>query len=146
MVLKLGVVGVGFMKRGIKMKKLTLLLTLIFSMMFSSTAFAEWTKVSTDVDENDYYVDFDRIRKNDGFIYYWSLTNYLEPTSFGDLSTSRYSIGDCKSFRLQILSFISYKQAMGKGIGRDPYTPTSEWDYPIPGTSTEKVLNSVCDQ
>jgi len=58
------------------MKKITLLLTtLVFSltMMFASTSYAEWTEVSEGVDGDTYYVDFERIRKHGGYVYFWYL-------------------------------------------------------------------------
>jgi hypothetical protein len=52
------------------MKKLTLLTVLIFSLMFSSTSFADWTKVSSSGGgANTFYVDFERIRKHGGYVY-----------------------------------------------------------------------------
>ena len=39
------------------MKKLTLLTVLIFSLMFSSTSFADWTKVSENVIGGNFYID-----------------------------------------------------------------------------------------
>ncbi len=126
------------------MKKLTLLLTLTLSMLFSSTAFAEWTKVTSSVSGDDFYVDFDRIRKHEGYVYYWTLSNYLEPSTYGDLSDEKYRKGDCKLFRDQILSSLVYKQAMGKGDGDGPYNPSSKWVYPKPNSILEIVLQSVC--
>ena len=49
------------------MKKLALLATLIFSVMFPSASYAEWTKVSSEGGITA-YVDFERIRKVDGYI------------------------------------------------------------------------------
>ena len=46
------------------MKKLALLATLLFSVMFSSASYAEWTKVNADTRGNTFDVDFERIRKH----------------------------------------------------------------------------------
>ena len=56
------------------MKNLLLILTLLFSsVFFSSPSYAEWTKVSSSGGGADtYYADFERIRKHDGFVYYWT--------------------------------------------------------------------------
>ena len=54
------------------MKKLTLIFTLLFStVMFSSTSSAEWTEIGENVGRDTYYVDFERIRKVDGYVYFW---------------------------------------------------------------------------
>ena len=50
------------------MKKLVLLATLLFSIMLPSASFAEWTKMVTSLEEIIYYVDFERMRKQDGNI------------------------------------------------------------------------------
>jgi hypothetical protein len=69
------------------MKTLLLIFTLLFStVMFSSTSFAGWTKVSQNVRGDTFYVDFERIRKHDGFVYFWSLNDYLKPNKFENLS------------------------------------------------------------
>ena len=58
------------------MKTLLTITTLVFTLMLSSTSFAEWTEVSNNmVEQNTYFVDFERIRKVDGFVYFWDLTD-----------------------------------------------------------------------
>ena len=87
------------------MKKLLLIFTLLFStVMFSSPSFAKWMKVGESVDINTFYVDFERIRKHDGYVYYWMLVNLLKPQS-GDLSIKYYRQVDCQLFRFKTLSF-----------------------------------------
>jgi len=46
--------------------------------VFSSTSFAEWTKVSENV-STTFYVDFERIRKHGGYVYFLWLSDYLKP-------------------------------------------------------------------
>ena len=73
------------------MKKLFLIFTLLFStLMFSTPSYAEWTKVGSNVEGDVFYVDFDRIRKHEGYVYFWELIDYLKPTKFGDLSNKNY--------------------------------------------------------
>ena len=64
------------------MKTLALILTLLFStVMFSSTSYAEWTKVGESMTGRIYYVDFRRIKKDRGYVYWWEMTDYLKPVS-----------------------------------------------------------------
>ena len=86
------------------MKKITLIFALLFMPMLSSTSFAEWTKVTQSVSGDTIYVDFERIRKVDGFVYYWDLVDNSKPTKNGILSSKAYNQGDCKLFRFQNLS------------------------------------------
>ena len=131
------------------MRKLTLLLTtlIFFSVMFSpSTSFAEWKKVSKNVDGTTFYVDFERIRKHDGYVYFWMLIDYLKPSKYGDLSAKVYSQGDCKLFRYKWLDISYHTQPMGEG------TPSTtgvskkgqKWRYPPPYSSVETILKTVC--
>ena len=129
------------------MRKLTLILTtLIFSVMFSpSTSFAGWTKVGENVDGDTYYVDFERIKKHDGYVYYWELGDGLKPDEDGTLSAKVYKQGDCKKFRLKFVSISSHKGSMGGGeIGETSNTPDKEWRYPPPDSVSEYVLKTVC--
>ena len=58
------------------MKILILTFALLFSTaLFPTSSQAEWTKVGDDVDGDTHYVDFERIRKVDGFVYIWTLTD-----------------------------------------------------------------------
>ena len=128
------------------MKKLALLATLLFSVMFSSASYAEWTKVSSSGNgASTFYVDFERIRKVDGYVYYWVLNDLLKP-ELGDLSVKVYFQGDCKLFRVKRLSASFYTQPMGEGT---PSTiinkPKKEWVYPSPNSVYEGILKSVCD-
>jgi len=131
------------------MRKLTLLLTtLVFSltMMFSSTSYAEWTKVGENTDGDTYYVDFERIRKVGGYVYFWYLNNYLKPIGRGNLSSKIYKQGDCKLFRNKILSGSFYNEPMGRGTGETLPIPEKYkgWNYPAPNSTGEEGLKRVC--
>ena len=100
------------------MKKLLLIFTLLLStLMFSTPSYAEWTKVSRGEDGVISYVDFERIRKHGGYVYFWKLTDYLKLTKYGVLSNQMYKQGDCKVFRYKVLSFSFHKEPMGGGTG-----------------------------
>ena len=126
------------------MKKLLLIFTLLFSTAISSSPVrAEWTRVG-DVDGNTYYVDLERIRKHDGYVYYWTLGNYLKPMKSGAWSVKVYQQADCKLFRFKILSFSSYKEPMGDGTAETDNTPDKDWKYPPPNSAAETILKTVC--
>ena len=135
------------------MRKLTL--TLVFTVMFSSTSFAEWKGVSQSVDkEVRFYVDFERIRKHDGYVYFWVLEDYstivfYESLLFSPLdafysSTMHYNQGDCNLFRFKELSFTAYKEQMGQGQGEE-LPPWGKWIYANPKSNYENVLKTVCE-
>ena len=127
------------------MRKLTLFTALVFSLLvFSSTSFADWKRVSENADGYTFYVDFERIRKHGGFVYYWYLTDYLKPNAKGILSGKIYVQSDCKLFRFKYLSASFHKEPMGEGTGQMNNDPDKEWKYPIPNSSMEIILKYVC--
>jgi hypothetical protein len=138
------------------MKKLTLIFTLLFSTImfsspsyaeyFSSPSHAEWTKVNKDADGNTNYVDFKSIRKKDGYVYWWILSDILKPTMQGHLSSKTYNQGDCKLFRVKYLSWIFYLKPMGSGTGNSDGPKKPQWDYPDPNSVMENILRAVCSR
>ena len=92
------------------------------------------------------YVDFERIRKHGGYVYYWDLTNYLKPTKTGRLSAKAYNQGDCKLFRFKVLSYVFHNQPLGRDIGYSHSPKNPEWEYPSPDSAGETILKSVCSR
>ena len=129
------------------MKKLTLIFTLLVStVMFSSPSYSEWTKLSEDTDGITYYVDFERIKKHDGYVYWWELGDYAKPTKYGDLSAKVYNQGKGKLIRYKHLSFFHHGQPMGGGTGEKHTPENPKWIYPPPNSVAETVLKSVCNR
>ena len=116
----------------------TLLTVLVLSLL-STPVFAEWKRVSENKFGTTFYVDFDRIRKHGGYVYWWELTDRLKPDQFGDLSDKTYRQGDCKLFRYKNLSDSYHKEPMGEGTpSKYSNEPDKEWGYPPPNSSGEK--------
>ena len=113
--------------------------------MFSSTAFAGWIEVAKSLDGNTYYVDFERIRKHGGYVYFWYMTDLLKPDD-GTLSDKTYTQGDCKLFRYKWLSLSFHTKPMGRGTGLISSPKNPEWKYPQPDSLIEYVLKSVCSR
>ena len=128
------------------MKKITILLVIIFTFLFSTTSWGEWNLGSESIRGNKYYYDKDRVRKSGKFIYFWELTDYLKPSEMGDLSIIKYSQLDCSIFRYKVLVFQTYKNSMGEGEKTLDYNPPGEWDYPRPNTSTEIMYKKICEE
>ena len=126
------------------MKTLLTIFTLTFTLMFSSTSFAEWTKVVRNL-KGTSYVDFERIRKVDGFVLYWELIDFLNPDPDGGFSYKIYYKGDCKLFRHKRLYYSYHKEQMGGGTG-ESFTPPDKWLYPPPDSTNEVTLKSVCSR
>ncbi len=111
--------------------------------MFTSNSFAEWEKVSENL-QGIFYVDFEEIKKVDGYVYWWELGDFRKPSQKGTLSAQVYNQGDCENFRFKSLSFSFHKESMGKGTGVTDNIPDELWAYPPPNTSGETILTAVC--
>ena len=128
------------------MKTLTIIIALTFLVMFSSSSYAGWTKAGENVNGTTYYVDLERIRKHDGYVYFWILRDFLKQNESGYLSNKSYQQGDCKLFRYKTLSFSFHKEPMVGGTGDTSNDPDTEWTYPSPNSIGETVLKQVCNR
>jgi hypothetical protein len=124
------------------MKKIIILSTLIFSVMFSSPSFADWKKVGENMN-GTFYVDYERIRKRGDYVYYWELLDLPRPDTSGHLSYKLYAQGDCNMFRYKFIISMTYPAPMGEGNGQTQYEP-GKWEYPPPDSANEVNLKSVC--
>ena len=116
--------------------------------MFSSTGFAEWKKTETTASGHIFYVDFDRIRKDGEYLYYWELVSRsVKSKKTGIFSSISYVQVDCGILRYKILTAEYYSEQMGQG---NPFggnnTPNDEWNYANPNSTIEFVLNTVCNK
>ena len=129
------------------MKSLLTIFTLVFTMMFSSTSFAEWTEVSKNERGDTQYVDFERVRKVDGHVYFWLLNDFLKPiTDMKLLSSKTYRQVDCKSFGFKNLSYVYHKESMGRDNGESAESVNKDWRYPQPNTVDEFLVKLVCSR
>ena len=127
------------------MKKLTLIFILLVSkVMFSSPSYSEWTKLGKNENGTTVYVDYERIRKHDGYVYFWVLEDLLKPDQDGDLSYINYFQGDCNLFRYKHLSASYYKQAMGQGTVKNLSAENPKWKNTISGSVMEDNFKFVC--
>ena len=126
------------------MRKLILILSLIFTVTLSSPSYAKWEKVMRN-SKAMFYIDVERIRKVDGYVYWWNLVDYLKPTKNGTMSAQVYIQGDCKLFRERILNDSYYNEPMGRGeVASSNNKPDKDWQYPSPYSVPELILKKVC--
>ena len=128
------------------MKKITLLLVIIFTFLFSTTSWGEWTYVTESVDGIKSYYDKDRVRKSGKYLYFWDLVDLLKPDKWGDLSVTRYIQLECSIFRYKYLKFNRYNDSMGEGKITYVFTPKNEWRYPKPKSSGEVLYKEICKE
>ena len=129
------------------MKKLGMIAAALASTVaFASPVFAEWTEVGEGVSGNTYYIDYDTVKENNGYVYYWELQDLLKPDSDGDLSYKMLNEVDCDIPRkYRILSEIWYAQPMASGSTSGSAKPSDEWIYPQPDSVGAIKVNAACD-
>ena len=126
------------------MYKIKIILVIIFTFLFSTTSWGEWTLVTETEYDMKYYYDKDRVRKSGKYLYFWELFDYLKP-SYGYFSNTAYVQLDCSIFRFKSLILQFYKNSMGEGEMRD-VTPEDKWEYPLPDSVFESMYNKVCEE
>jgi len=131
------------------MKKLIPILTVFLSFfLFPQTSLGEWTFVVKNLDNGwEWYVDFDRIRQKNGYVYYWTLVDFKKPLLDDNnfISSKVYEMGDCEIFRKKILTYSFYEGPMGQGKSLE-IDGKGKWDYPEPGSGIETILRFVCER
>lgn len=127
------------------MRKLVTITVILINLIFTSNSYAEWTKVIEVEDGISFYVDFKKIKKINGLIYWWDLTDYLKQNQYGHLSAKLHKLGDCKTFRYKFLHFYFYKEPMGDGVDLMEEPEEKGWQYPHPNSAQSVILKSVCD-
>ena len=126
------------------MCRIIVITLIIFFFNVSPTWSDNWILLITDVEENDYYVDLDSIKKDKDYLYVWILTNLSEPTRKGFLSYKRYRKIDCDLVGSQKLISEYYDRQMLKGQILYSNELKAEWQYPIAGSAGEAFIRKVC--
>ena len=129
------------------MKKIFIIL--FFSIIPLSDLYAEWTFIARGTNGRGqnvaFYVDFTRIRKSNGFVYFWSLINLIKEKPVSGFSMKNYIQGDCKVFREKQLTIVFHELPMGKDTGITNHIEKPKWTYPMPNSVGESQLQKVCN-
>lgn len=129
------------------MKKLTLLLLLLFS----TNVFAEWTLIESATSEDgfDVYVDIQSKRKEGDKVKMWNMYDYkkvkVDVKSY--LASVSHVEYDCKGETLRLLDLFWYTGNMGQGV--PVFSNTNIKKDPIsimPETMHESLFNIACDR
>jgi len=121
------------------MKKLIITL---FSILISFNSYGEWVQVSKSVSGMTTFININKIKKNNDYIYYWTLTNYADGSNE---SAKAYRQSDCVVNRFKVLAFYNYSKSMGGGRPVSQFTPPDEWQYAIPNTVDDTLLTYTCN-
>lgn len=110
----------------------------------SSSAMAEWTKVSQDENSITYYADYATILYEDNKAKVWHLYDFTK-ASRGDLSVKTQLEYDCKEKRVRTLSLTSYKLNGGRGKA---FAESSRPDWrPVkPNSLSDSIMKNACEK
>ena len=125
-------------------KTLLTISTIAFTMTLPSPSCAEWAKVGENEVGETFYLDSERTRSEEGYIYVWSLLDRDKPNHVGYFSTQIFRQIDCKLSRFKVLRYSFHEANMGRGKGRTLTAKQPDWDYPPPNSSGALILKSVC--
>ena len=129
------------------MNKIYIILPILVSLLtFSSHSNGEWTYFTENDSGDEFYIDYDRIKKHNNMVYVWVLVDQLKPDKYGELSSIKYLEYDCgipKKYKNLMIKFCN----LGMGEGQcDVYNDEIELRYPNPGTVVESISDTVCSQ
>ena len=124
------------------MKKLILILICLF---FCFPSHGKW-KPTGKINDNIWYLDFENIRSDNKFVYFYELIDFNEPLNTSDgksMSTILYSRGDCTEMKFEHLNQTYFEKPMGVDL-KVSIERRGKWFYPQPNSIGYDVLKVVC--
>jgi hypothetical protein len=93
--------------------------------------------------ETEYYVDYQTVKKEGDYVYFWELVNFSKPDSIKSVK-GRIKL-DCESSRILRLKRIFYSQPMGKGVPTNNLNPNLKWEDLSPDSAYATVAKNLCE-
>ena len=92
-----------------------------------------------------HYIDFNSLKREGDYVYFWSLRDYGKMDKWGDLSSKKYLKVDCTKYKFKYLSDSYHNRQMGKGIPTGGSTkPDKNWTHITPNSVFAFVFQNVC--
>ena len=126
------------------MKKTLIIFMILFTVMFSFNSFADWSLVTKSFNGKSYFIDFERITKNNGYVYFWWMVNYEKPYNKKFLSSTTLVQADCKEYRGKSLTWSFYSKPMGKGDYEKIVPKEPIWTYPNSLSVIDIIFANAC--
>ena len=131
------------------MMKTGIYIFLLF-ILYPLSSFGEIKKVYEN-DRGNVYIDFEKIIRKNDHLFYSIIINYKAPLH-SEKSETNLMQTDCENSKLLLLESTVFDEQMGKGnvlyFHKHGYNNTFESiaSSPLPNSSSEKILLSVCQQ
>ena len=126
------------------MYKIKIILVIIFTFLFSTTSWGEWSFGKKDKEGNTFYYDKERVRKKKEILFFWELEDYGKDRSGAKSKTTFIGL-DCSVLRYLVGKFAIFTTPMGEGKPRRSFTSTAEWEYPLPNSLREEMFEEICN-
>ena len=128
------------------MKKIILNL---LSVLISSSAAAEWTRVGGGGDGSDVYVDLETLRRNGSKVKLWTLRNFKTlngETKVKHLSNKIQWEMDCKEEQIRMPAYMEFagRDGAGKTVATQ-FLPNDSWTPIVPGSVGQLISEVACD-
>ena len=103
-----------------------------------------WKLVVSNSDGSN-YTDWNNLKRDEDFVYFWELVDFSSPFPNGTLSIKAHRKADCNDNRVQNLHLISYSENMGLGEVISDTNYQRDWELvpekSIAATSILEVCN-----
>ena len=123
----------------------------LFFLLFASLvgisfpSYAEWKYLIKSSSGDIHYIDFDSLKREGDYVYFWSLRDYGKMDKWGDLSSKKYLKVDCTKYKFKYLSDSYHNRQMGKGIPTGGSTkPDKNWTNIKPNSVIAFISQNVC--
>ena len=116
---------------------------LVLSMLISLNSYGEWTYVISGSDGSKTYIDTNRIRKTNGYTFFWVMDNYGTRDKYGDMSSKLLRKADCGEYKTQVVAASFHTKPWGGGSSSSENS-SPDWNYAYPGSIAEEWLNYIC--
>lgn len=118
------------------------LFTFLLISFFGQSAYAEWTMLAKDKNENSYYLD-STITRIDKISKAWVLIDFSN-TMIDVQSIKRLYEANCETGRIRIAQKMFYLEKGGVGKVRSTDAKPGFWNYPAPDSISEKLFDKLC--
>ncbi len=130
------------------LKNFLIFFCLIFNQNLESVEMIDrWKLISETpvLNNSSWYLDPESIKRKNGFLYVWVLTNYQIKLDGGYYSTIAYWMVDCDLMRNKYLDLTAYKKMFGNG---EPTVIRDEnmdiWQYSPPDSNGYFIKEFAC--
>lgn len=119
-------------------------LLIIFVMMLTGSAWAEWKYLAQNADFS-VYIDPETIRKDGQLRRIWILHDAIKVDQYGAKSRRLRHEYDCKNERYRFLTYTLHSELLAQGNVILLRTPENDpWTDIAPNTAIEDILKLVC--